>query len=153
MIRQINNMLLLIIISYRSLKLLQLSYGRKVWWGENLVSWLFLSIWQKKVWWINRPANRLLFVSTNLDGFSLVDHGQFTKFAKLSPCQVFLLYGISVQCLAIYLHCMTIATYVAKFKMFAITEFGKFWLMKSAILHWFNHQIYHSFICAKISYY
>ena len=42
----------------------------------------------KKVWQINRSANRLLIVSTNLDGFSLVNHGRFTKFAKLSPVKV-----------------------------------------------------------------
>ena len=33
---------------------------------ENLV---------KKVWQINRSDNRLLIVSTNLDGFSLAKHG------------------------------------------------------------------------------
>ena len=33
---------------------------------------------------INRTANRLLIVSTNLNGFSLVNHGRFAKFAKLS---------------------------------------------------------------------
>ena len=38
----------------------------------------------KKVWRINRSANRSLIVSTNLDGFSLTNHGRFTKFAKLS---------------------------------------------------------------------
>ena len=41
--------------------------------------------WRKKVWRINRSANRLLIVSTTLDGFSLANHGRFTKFAKLSP--------------------------------------------------------------------
>ena len=46
-----------------------------------------LSIWRKKVWRINRSANKLLIVSigTNLDGFSLANRGQFVKFAKLSP--------------------------------------------------------------------
>ena len=29
----------------------------------------------KKVWQINRSAKSLLIVSTNLDGFTLVDHG------------------------------------------------------------------------------
>ena len=37
-----------------------------------------------KVWQINRSANRLLIESTNLDGFSLANHEQFAKFAKLS---------------------------------------------------------------------
>ena len=55
---------------------------------------LFSSIWQKKVWRINRSGNGLLIVITNFDGFSLANHGQFAKFAKLFPCQTFLLYGI-----------------------------------------------------------
>ena len=38
----------------------------------------------KKVWRINRSANRLLIVRTNWDNFSLVNHGRFTNFAKLS---------------------------------------------------------------------
>ena len=43
----------------------------------------------KKVWQINRSANKLLIVSTKLNGFSLVNHGRFAKFAKLSPHQTF----------------------------------------------------------------
>ena len=43
---------------------------------------LLLSI--GKVWHINRLANRLLMVSTSLDGFSLANHGRFAKYAKLS---------------------------------------------------------------------
>ena len=66
----------------------------KVWQGESLANWLFSSLWQKKVWWMNRSANRLLIVSTNLDGSSLANHGWFTKFAKLSPRQTSPLYGI-----------------------------------------------------------
>ena len=68
-------------------------YSGKVWQGESLTSWLFSSIWQKKVWRINRSANRLSIVSTKLDGFSLANHGRFAKFTKLSPCQTFPLYG------------------------------------------------------------
>ena len=41
-----------------------------------------------------RSANRLLIVSTNLNGFSLANCGRFAKFAKLSPRQPFLLYGM-----------------------------------------------------------
>ena len=41
-------------------------YSGIVWRGESLANWLVLSIWQKKVWQINRSANRLLIVSTNL---------------------------------------------------------------------------------------
>ena len=33
-------------------------------------------------------------VTTNLDGFNLVNRRRFTKFAKLSTCQTFPLYGI-----------------------------------------------------------
>ena len=50
-----------------------------------MANWLFLSIWRKKVWQINRSANRLLTVNTNLDGFSLANHGLFTKFANFCP--------------------------------------------------------------------
>ena len=62
-----------------------ISYHRNVWWGESLTNWLFLSIWWKKVWQINRLTNRLLIVSTNLDGFSLVNHRRFAKFPKIFP--------------------------------------------------------------------
>ena len=47
----------------------------------------------EKVWQINRSVKRLLIVSTNLDGFSLANHERFTKFTKLSPCQIFPLYN------------------------------------------------------------
>ena len=30
----------------------------------------------------NRSANRLLIISTNLDGFILVNHGRFTKLSR-----------------------------------------------------------------------
>ena len=50
-----------------------------------MANWLFSSIWQKKFWQINRSANRLLIVSINLDGFSLVNHRQF---AKLFPTKL-----------------------------------------------------------------
>ena len=42
----------------------------------------------KKVWQINRSANRLLMISTNLDGCSLANHVQFAKFANVSPAKV-----------------------------------------------------------------
>ena len=46
-----------------------------------------------KVWctWINRSPERLLIITTNMDGCSLANHGWF---AKLSSCQTILLYGI-----------------------------------------------------------
>ena len=42
---------------------------------------------------INKSANRLLIVSTNLDGYSLANDEWFAKFAKLFSCQTFPLYG------------------------------------------------------------
>ena len=59
----------------------------KVWRWESLVNWLFSSIWWKKVWRINRSANTLLIISTNL---VWPNHGQFAKFTKLS-CNMVLL--------------------------------------------------------------
>ena len=76
-------------------------HSRKVWRGETLANWFFLSLWQKKVWRINRSANRLFIVSTNLDGFSLANHGWF---AKLSPYQPFPLYGTCLAILASLQH-------------------------------------------------
>ena len=38
-----------------------------------------------KVWQINRSANKLLIISTNLDGYSSANDGRFAKFAKLPP--------------------------------------------------------------------
>ena len=69
-------------------------YRGKVLWGERLVNRVVLSIWQKKVWRINRSANRLLIISTNLDGFSLANHGRFAKFANISHRQSFPPYSI-----------------------------------------------------------
>ena len=45
----------------------------------------------EKVWRINRSAKRLLVVSTNLDGFSLANHGRFVKFATLSRYTVLII--------------------------------------------------------------
>ena len=59
-----------------------------------MVNPLFLSVWRKKVWRMNRSANRLSMVGINLDGFSLANRLRFAKFAKLSPRQTFPLYGI-----------------------------------------------------------
>ena len=56
--------------------------------GESLAN---LSIWEKKVWRINKSANRLLILSTNLDG---------AKFAKRSPHQTLPLYGSMVHSIA-----------------------------------------------------
>ena len=48
--------------------------------GESILSKRL----QKKVWRMNRSAKGLLMVTTNLDGFSLANCRQLTKFAKLS---------------------------------------------------------------------
>ena len=53
---------------------------------ESLANWLFSRIWWKKF----GEATRLSIVSTKLDGFSLANHGQFTKFAKLSCYTVYI---------------------------------------------------------------
>ena len=62
-------------------------YSRKVW---------ILSIWRKKVWRINRLANRLLLVRCNnnnnyTDGFSLANHGRFAKLSRYSYIRYFIL--------------------------------------------------------------
>ena len=61
---------------------------------KSLANLLFLSVWRKKVWRMNRSANGLSMVGINLDGFSLANCLRFAKFAKLSPRQTFPLYGI-----------------------------------------------------------
>ena len=66
----------------RVYNIIRIPYSGKVQRGESLANWLFSRIWQKKVWRINRLANRLLIVSTKLD--SLVNHWWFAKIAKLS---------------------------------------------------------------------
>ena len=72
-----------------------LPYSGKVWRAECLANLLFLSVWRKKVWRMNRSAIGLSMVGINLDGFSLANRLRFAKFAKLSPRQTFPLYGIS----------------------------------------------------------
>ena len=57
----------------------RLLYTGKVWRID-----FFQAYGERKFGEFNRSANRLLIVSTNLDGFSLANHGQSTKFAKLS---------------------------------------------------------------------
>jgi len=47
----------------------------------------------ENVWQINRFSQKVIIVSRNLDGFSLANQW-FAKFAKLSPHQSFLLYGM-----------------------------------------------------------
>ena len=62
-------------------------FGReKLWWICS-----FWKLGRKKFGeWIDQPIGYQLY----LDGFSWANHGRFVKFAKLSPRQTFLLYGI-----------------------------------------------------------
>ena len=46
---------------------------------------------------MNRSGNGLSIVTTNLDGFSLANHGRFAKFAKLSRYTVFFYIGSGTQ--------------------------------------------------------
>ena len=46
---------------------------------------------EEKVRRMNRSAEGLLIVTTNLDGFSLVNRRRFAKFVKLSTHQTILL--------------------------------------------------------------
>ena len=64
-----------------------LPYHRKVWWRE-CSKFTLSSIWGKKFGkWIDQPKGLLIIVTTTLDGFSLANHRQFTKFTKFSTCQ------------------------------------------------------------------
>ena len=56
---------------------------------------LFLSVWQKKVWRMNRSAKGSSMVGINLDGFSLANHLRFAKFAKLSHYTVYSIAAVS----------------------------------------------------------
>ena len=46
------------------------AYSGKAWRGECLVKLLFSSVWQKKVWRMNRPAKGLLIVAMYYFGYS-----------------------------------------------------------------------------------
>ena len=48
---------------------------------------------------MDRFSHKVIIISKNLDGFSLANHRRFAKFAKLSPCQTFPLYGIHMYVL------------------------------------------------------
>ena len=67
---------------------MSIPYSGKTWQGECLANLLFSSIWQ-----MNRSAKGLLIVTTTLDDFSLANHRQLVKVAKLSTRQTFPLYG------------------------------------------------------------
>ena len=69
MLSYINNLLLLLEHMFSCTNL-----NCTVWQVECLANFLFSNVWQKKVWRMNRSAKGLLIVTTNLDGFSLVNH-------------------------------------------------------------------------------
>ena len=69
MLSYINNLLLLLGHMFSCTNL-----NCTVWQVECLANLLFSNVWQKKVWQMNRSAKGLLIVTTNLDGFSLVNH-------------------------------------------------------------------------------
>ena len=52
----------------------EIPHSRKVRPGKSLVILLFMSIWQKN-WQFNRLAKKLLIIHSNLDEFSLANHG------------------------------------------------------------------------------
>ena len=74
-----------------------------------------VKLWRIRPFWVFggkkfgewTSANRLSIVTSNLYGFSLANHRRFAKFAKLSPCQTFPLYGsyfLKVTTPTLYIH-------------------------------------------------
>ena len=49
-----------------------------------------MSVWQGKVWRMDRFSHKVIIISKILDGFNLANHGRFAKFAKLSRYTVVL---------------------------------------------------------------
>ena len=78
-------------------------YSWKVWWRECLANLFSLSVWQKKVWQMNRLAKGLSMVTTNLDVFSLDDSPNSPTFqsTKLSGLHI---WYIRIPCCQIYWH-------------------------------------------------
>ena len=83
-------------------------YSGKVW---------ILSIWRKKVWRINRLANRLLLVRCNnnnnyyyTDGFSLANHGRFAKLSRYSSWNLDLVTCIPYM---VYITCAGVTMVIA----------------------------------------
>ena len=89
-----NCVLLLCVWKPASLISSHIPYSGKVWRGECLVNLFFSSVWQKKIWWMNRSAKGLLIINTTLDGFSLANCRRFAEFAKLSRYTVYCTYYV-----------------------------------------------------------
>ena len=109
----------------------QVPYSGKVWRGETLVNWVCSNLW-----WINRSANRLFIVSTNLDDFSLANHRQFAKFTKLSRYTVYRIAGkfgeltlfehLVKESLAINRSANRLSIVSTKLNGFSLTNHGRF---------------------------
>ena len=73
-------------------------YSGKVWQRKSLANLLFLSIWYKMFWQINRSAKRLLIVSTNIIWIVLVgqitnDSPNFPNFPIIQQYNKYLIYS------------------------------------------------------------
>ena len=53
-----------------------------------MANFTVMSVWRGKVWRMDGFSHKVIIISKNLDGFSLANHGQFAKFAKLSPAKL-----------------------------------------------------------------
>ena len=73
-----------------------------------LANLLFSSIW-RKFWQMNRSAKRLLTVITNLDGFSLANHGRFAKFPPVKLSRYMVLETIDNRTAPLYYLCRNTA--------------------------------------------
>ena len=69
---------------------------------------------------MNRSANRLSIVTTNLNIFSLANQRQFAKFAKLSPANLSR-YMVAAQG-ELYSHTMTLKLEIIKFPLNFIAQ-------------------------------
>ena len=69
------------------------AYKRKYRIAGKFGKFTVMSVWRGKVWRMDRFSHKVILISKNLDGFSLANHGRFTKFTKLFPRQSFPLYG------------------------------------------------------------
>ena len=51
----------------------EITYSGKVWQGETLENLFLLSVWQRRVWRMNRLRHKVIIITTALDGFSLAN--------------------------------------------------------------------------------
>ena len=86
--------------------------------GESLANWLISNIWQKKDWQINRSANRLLIVNTNLDGFTLANRRWFANSPSFPPAK------LSRYMVCIYNACVYIPVWLFDFTVYVSSIFS-----------------------------